>query len=592
MAIKPYISSVVAKQLPEFVRSDYQTFVTFLEAYYEWLDTNYTQRNLKELRDIDDTLDGYIQYIKNELNILIDTKFPNYVNLNEREYLKYVKFLYASKGSEAAYKLLFRVLYGKEIDVFYPSSVMLRASDGKWQQDISFFVDVTGGDANDIVGKEITITDGTDITVFVERVVWIVDNIYEVFVQRFYGVVEVGNTITYSTTFSGVITGTTTEYEILNAGQDFYTGQIINIDSAEGSGTRIKISRVGDNGEIERIQIVSFGTGYETDFVVTISPTIGSFTDPSPISVSLNSVEQFNVPSNTYTEGFSEAGYITKPDYWALDYADGTYAGTILSNFTSTFVPGQDTTKAASIKFFVGAQANYPGYYSKNDGFISDSIYIQDSRYYQAYSYEIRIDELLEDYKDAVKAFIHASGTALFAEYQINNIFDLGSELTPTELQLRLYLSDSVSVTESLVKSIAKPTSDTQSITDAGTVFSMSKPVADSQSVIDSGIIKNISRVSTDTQTVTDSGTQKVFGKTLSDTQVVVETITAKDFTFDTFTDSVTESDLLTYELNKESGVTDAVSESDSGSVFLNPYTEGFYFAEDYAINDASVATF
>ena len=120
----------------------------------------------------------------------------------------------------------------------------------------------------------------------------------------------------------------------------------------------------------------------------------------------------------------------------------------------------------------------------------------------------------------------------------------------------------------------------------------MTKPVSDSQSVVDSGIIKDVSRVSSDTQTITDSGILKTFGKSLSDSQIVVETITAKDFTFDTFTDSVTESDLLTYDLNKESGVTDAVSESDSGSVFLNPYTEGFYFAEDYAINDASVATF
>ena len=34
-------SLLVPQQLPEFIRDDanYQTFVTFLEAYYEWLET-------------------------------------------------------------------------------------------------------------------------------------------------------------------------------------------------------------------------------------------------------------------------------------------------------------------------------------------------------------------------------------------------------------------------------------------------------------------------------------------------------------------------------------------------------------------------
>ena len=42
------LSSLVASQLPEFVREDNQTFVAFIEAYYEYLQ-NTTGNDLKTL---------------------------------------------------------------------------------------------------------------------------------------------------------------------------------------------------------------------------------------------------------------------------------------------------------------------------------------------------------------------------------------------------------------------------------------------------------------------------------------------------------------------------------------------------------------
>ena len=53
------LSSLVASQLPEFVREDHQTFVAFLEAYYEYLE-NIEGNDLKSLGDIDTTLESFI----------------------------------------------------------------------------------------------------------------------------------------------------------------------------------------------------------------------------------------------------------------------------------------------------------------------------------------------------------------------------------------------------------------------------------------------------------------------------------------------------------------------------------------------------
>ena len=60
------ICSVVSRQLPEFVREDYPTFVAFVEAYYEYLKTQ--QINLDEIKDLDKTLDKFIIEFKKELS--------------------------------------------------------------------------------------------------------------------------------------------------------------------------------------------------------------------------------------------------------------------------------------------------------------------------------------------------------------------------------------------------------------------------------------------------------------------------------------------------------------------------------------------
>ena len=110
MLTKPKLSSLVSSQVPEFVRSDYPAFIAFLEAYYEYLET--TQFSLEESRDLDKTLDSFIRYFKDELT----AKLP-YSTVDQRFLMQHVKEQYGAKGSEAAYKLLFRILYGKEVSI-------------------------------------------------------------------------------------------------------------------------------------------------------------------------------------------------------------------------------------------------------------------------------------------------------------------------------------------------------------------------------------------------------------------------------------------------------------------------------------------
>jgi hypothetical protein len=138
----------VAKQLPEFIQDDssYQTFVAFIEAYYQWMETTHSanssntivsssgqgvthaSKNLLNYSDVDNTMDEFVDYFINDFLPYI----PNDALADKRKLLKISKELYNTKGTESSYKFLFRALFNSSAEVFNTSDTILKASDGKW----------------------------------------------------------------------------------------------------------------------------------------------------------------------------------------------------------------------------------------------------------------------------------------------------------------------------------------------------------------------------------------------------------------------------------------------------------------------------
>src|SRR6185503_18624874 len=62
------ISNFVETQFPAFYRENSATFIAFVKAYYEWLESPenplYLTRRLYEIKDVDDTLDEFIVQFK------------------------------------------------------------------------------------------------------------------------------------------------------------------------------------------------------------------------------------------------------------------------------------------------------------------------------------------------------------------------------------------------------------------------------------------------------------------------------------------------------------------------------------------------
>ena len=71
MALQEKLSTLVENQFPQFYKEEGPKFLQFVKAYYEYLEQDgkqqETQRNLQNYKDIDETLNEYIQYFRSEL---------------------------------------------------------------------------------------------------------------------------------------------------------------------------------------------------------------------------------------------------------------------------------------------------------------------------------------------------------------------------------------------------------------------------------------------------------------------------------------------------------------------------------------------
>jgi hypothetical protein len=112
---------------------EHPKFISFLEAYYDFLDStsNITGKKLVNISDVDDSLEDFEEQFFNSFLPLI----PKNTQINKELIIKNILPLFLSKGSEKSYRLLFRLLFDESIDVEYPGRNVLRASDGRWQKE-------------------------------------------------------------------------------------------------------------------------------------------------------------------------------------------------------------------------------------------------------------------------------------------------------------------------------------------------------------------------------------------------------------------------------------------------------------------------
>lgn len=168
MSINQLTSSLVKNQFPDFFKEDSPGFLLFMKAYYEYMEQSgksvHELNKLQSYKDIDDTLDEYIEYFRRT----IIPSLPLNVLSDKRLLAKTIKDFYQSKGTLDSYKFLFRILYDQDVEVSYPADQMLKVSDGDWQID-QYIVIPSNEEAYKFIGKTIQGTESQG-EAFVENV--------------------------------------------------------------------------------------------------------------------------------------------------------------------------------------------------------------------------------------------------------------------------------------------------------------------------------------------------------------------------------------------------------------------------------------
>jgi len=110
----------IQEVLPEHFRQDYPAFITFLEKYYEWIESEESPAelidHLFETKDIVETDLSLLSFLEDEL-LLGESYFQGFAD--KRGAAQIASNLYKSKGSKLAIQQFFRSFFGEDPDVEY-----------------------------------------------------------------------------------------------------------------------------------------------------------------------------------------------------------------------------------------------------------------------------------------------------------------------------------------------------------------------------------------------------------------------------------------------------------------------------------------
>jgi len=211
---------------------------------------------------------------------------------------------------------------------------------------------------------------------------------------------------------SGTGSGDITDVHLTSSGNNYDKLPIITIDNDSELGSSGKILCYGNQiGRIINSKIIESGAQYELSPSPTLSlrtkiivtGVTGEFTLNGTVT---GATSDGTVVTATVVSFDSDRGLLTLSD------ASGTFGNN--TTITDDLLLTSGTVKAfdqATATTTVGAIANTSGAYINQDGHVSENtMKIQDSLYYQDFSYVIKVGQSINIWRDSFKKTIHTGG--------------------------------------------------------------------------------------------------------------------------------------------------------------------------------------
>jgi hypothetical protein len=466
-------------------------------------------RTLLQYRDIDTTIDRFIDYFRDDFMYEI----PGNILADKRNILKHIKDFYQARGTENSFRFLFRILFNQEMEFYYPKVDLFRASDGVWyvqtimktttttdtfgyvnRQLVGVYSGATAsvesatqqyvaggtiteltlssvngtfqidpntnlpeqvkisypvapppqsdlGDVQDLeepstdvqweqayqllqqllintpgenyqVGETITISGGGELAPATAVITSIFQTIYvggcqppptTFYLEPYFGPDDTVNTNPDPQTDGVCIPGL---YYFSDVHSDFSSGDLLNATQillSANSPTQDnffagdEIDLIGGTGQGQRNTIVSYNGTTKVATVATAWTVIPDGTTEYSITHVKGGIQSIAITN-------FGLGFLTNPTV-TIHTAEGSGAVLppmlgITANTAGMWLPGK-----------AGGIGDAP---TTTDSFASSNKIIQDSFYWQDFSYDLRVGETIDKYRDIVKTLLHPAGLKMF----------------------------------------------------------------------------------------------------------------------------------------------------------------------------------
>ena len=320
---------------------------------------------LSDYRDIEYSVDKYVDYLKDELYPSIPT------NIYGDKRLVALKFkdFFESKGTEESYRFLFKLLYNEDISLYYPGEDILRVSAGNFEKTqivrsayatnvFSFLNKTISGATSGAIGNVVDI----------KRYVIGSYDVAEMTLKLVSGTFSGGEVVsdvadaTLTSTLYGMITG----FNINDGGSGYQVGDQLSI-TGDGSSVDAVVSSI-QQSPISALYYNTTGHGYRLGTTASIN---NSGTGGSGLIVRVTELANtYTVTSgaNTYTLGEVTnvqiinrgSGYYKKPSI-TLEDSVVKSLGLLSENLITIASGGTNYGVGNTIVFTGGSGANATG---------------------------------------------------------------------------------------------------------------------------------------------------------------------------------------------------------------------------------------
>jgi hypothetical protein len=415
----------VPGQLSSHINKEYPQFVEFLKSYYEWLESDASPysdlKNHLSYLDFKDSIGAYTDFLKKEYLESV----PEKVLADKELLIRYSKQFWQSIGTEKSFQFIFKILYGEEVEIYYPRDDILRASDGKWVENESLMYISNNGDVDSFLYRRIEQVREVFPGIFeyayatVGRIIRRYSNKFN-FAEIYLTDVEGEFDLDYPIGIDGVyewILPIAKEANIISAGTNYIPDNIfeyngvstfdINIVAELEGSVDARYTTVFEAAELyvelDGIQITDFS--YNGKLIVHPNIVPGS-----QVLVRYPVYSGFVTVGTTNGVGDVTSINIIDTPFGIVSEQQmvGSYGGT-----------------GAVIELVPGLLRSIPGYFFNTDGFLSDGKYLQDNYYYQDFSYVIKAGIDIERYRDVVLDVLHPAGMNLLGEVNILELIQL-----------------------------------------------------------------------------------------------------------------------------------------------------------------------